>query len=351
MKRVIRFFLVLMLAGCLAGCAAQPKVSTETNEESQEGIQIGMSFDSFIIERWQKDRDVFVATAKEYGATVNVQNANGDVETQISQIEYLISKEIDVLVVVCIDSESLSDVIDKAKEKGIKVIAYDRLIMNTDIDLYISFDNEMVGQLMAKGLLNCPLEKKKVLMLTGPTADHNVSLVEKGFRSEIEKKGVSIVDVMYADAWKPELAADYIYEHPDMLEQVDAIMCGNDSIATTTIRTLAEKRLAGKLFVVGQDAELEACQRIVEGTQVMTVYKPVERLAQVAADCACQLAQGQEISITLEQGKLGTIDNGKTDVKSFLLEPIAVTKDNMENEIINSGFHMREDVYLNMPNR
>lgn len=334
--------LVMFLTGCGKAVAEQPKQHMPQGDQ----VQIGMSFDSFVIERWQKDRDVFVSTAKELGAEVNVQNANGDIDSQIEQIRYLISKKVDVLVVICIDSNSLSQVIQEAKAEGIKVIAYDRLIMDGNVDLYISFDNKEVGHLMGQAIASLDLPKKRVLMLTGPTADSNVSMVEAGFREVCEENGITIVDTMYADGWKAELAADYLYDHPDVLEDIDAIMCGNDNIATTVIRVLAEKRLAGKIQVVGQDADLEACQHIMEGTQVMTVYKPVERLAQASARYAVRLA-GREILPDVDQ----TISDGSHEVPCYVIEPIAVNKKNMDDTIIMSGFHLKEDVYLNVPKK
>lgn len=344
-KCIVYFGICILSLGMimLTGCEKQQQPQPDETSEAETAIEIGMSFDSYIIERWQRDRDVFVSTAKEHGAHVNVQNANGDVETQISQIRYLIAKKVDVIVIVCIDSESLSDVIAEAKSDGIKVIAYDRLIKNADVDLYISFDNEMVGSLMGEALVASSLPNKKVLMLSGPTTDNNVSMLDSGFETVMKKRGIEIVDRSHADGWKAELAADYIYEHPDVLDDIDGIMCGNDNIATMVIRALAEKRLAGKIKIVGQDADLEACQRIVEGTQVMTVYKPVEKLAQAAAIYACQLAKAGSI-----EGVEKTINDGIYEVPYVVLEPIAVNKDNMDETVIQSGFHLKEDVYLNV---
>ena len=333
--------------GLLAGCGSAEEQMRET-APADENIQIGLSFDSFVIERWQKDRDIFVSTAKEYGAEVNVQNANGDLEEQISQIEYLIDKQVDVIVIVAVDSDGLSEVVAKAKDKGIKVIAYDRLIKNADVDLYISFDNEKVGTLMGEALVSEELPNKKVLMLAGPTSDHNVSQIENGFRDVMEANDIEIADIMYADGWKAELASDYVNAHIEDMEEIDAIMCGNDMLATNVIRTLAENRLAGKIKIVGQDADLEACQRIVEGTQVMTVYKPVEKLAQRAAEYACQMALSTPISQNLEDGKYRTIFDGTYDVPCVVLEPISVDADNMKEVIIDSGFHFEEDVYRNV---
>ena len=158
----------------------------------------------------------------------------------------------------------------------------------------------------------------------------------------MDENDIEIVGSMHADGWKAELAYDYINEHPELLDGLDAIMCGNDGIATSTVRALAEKRLASKIRIVGQDAELEACQRIVEGTQVMTVYKPVEKQAQAAAVYACQLARGEGVQTDRKAY------DGTYDVPAVVLEPIAVNADNMQEVIINSGFHLKEEVYLNV---
>lgn len=334
--------LVLLLLFVLTGCG-KGQQETEDVMADEEKIQIGISFDSFVMERWQRDRDIFVSTAKESGAEVNVQNANGDPEEQIAQIEYFIEKKMDVIVIVSIEYEGLQDVIKRAQAQGIKVISYDRLIKNAGVDLYISFDNKKVGSLMAEALCEENPDAKKVWMLCGPTTDNNVSLVEKGFRKVMKEKNIEIEEIMYADGWHSELASSYIYENADRVGEVDGIMCGNDSLATATIHALSEQRLAGIIPVVGQDADLEACQRIVEGTQVMTVYKPVEKLAQTAAEYAVLMAQGKELPET------ETVFDGVYDVPYVVLDPIAVTKENMDEVIIGSGFHSKEEVYLNMP--
>lgn len=337
----------LLLCVLLTGCEAKESKSEQSNPEQDDKIQIGMSFDSFVIERWQRDRDVFVSTAKEMGAVVNVQNANGDVEKQREQIDYFINKGVDVIVIVCIDSESLKATVQKARDEGIKIIAYDRLVTNSNADLYITFDNEMVGTLMATALSDAVEDGGNVLMLGGSPLDNNVPLVESGFRSVCTRKNMEVIDAIHCDGWRAELAADYIYNNPDMVSKADAIMCGNDNLAGQVIRALAEKRLAGNVPVVGQDADLEACQRIVEGTQTMTVYKPVEKLAKRAAECAICLAKG----IPLADPDVTTISDGTYEIPYIGLQPIAVTKDNIDEVIIGSGFHLKEDVYLNVPNK
>lgn len=311
-------------------------------------IQIGMIFDTFVVERWQRDRDVFVSTAMDLGAEVNVQNANGDVDEQIALMEYFIKKKVDVIVVVPIESSALLDTIKRAKEKGIKVVSYDRLAIGAGVDLYVSCDNETVGRLMAEAMksqLNCG---DKVLMICGPNSDNNVSFVERGFKDGIEEAGLEIEAVYYTNEWHGEYAAEYIAGYIEQygakMQDVKGIMCGNDYLAGYVMSVLARERLAGKVCVVSQDGDLEACQRIVEGTQYMTVYKPVEKLAVEAAQASVSLARGEEVKTENQ------IHDGVYMIPYIKLEPVAVTQENMDEKIIESGFHLEEDVYLNKPN-
>lgn len=336
------FVASLFVIGC--GKTSQKDVAEESVKTDK--IRIGVTFDSFIIERWQRDRDVFVSMAKELGAEVNVQSANGDIDEQIRQIEYFIESDMDVIVIVCISSDGLEDAVKDAKDAGIKVIAYDRLIKNANVDLYISFDNSMVGDLMAQALIDAGIQDGgSVLMLGGDEADNNVPLIEAAFREKMMAHDITIVDSIHATGWRAETASEYLNQHTELLKQVDGIMCGNDNIASQVFRVLSEQRVAGSIFLVGQDADLEACQRIVEGTQTMTVYKPVEKLASSAAECAVWLAKGEELAGV----EVLSIHDGQYDVPYVKLDPVSVTVDNMDAVIINGGFHLREDVYLNTP--
>ena len=329
-----------MAASCMS-CASK-EVVPEVREDDGK-IEIGFTFDSFIIERWERDRDVFVSRAHELGAEVNVQNANGDVDTQISQIEYFIDKNVDAIVIVAVDCNALSNVIAKAHRAGIRVISYDRLISDANSDLYISFDNTEVGSLMAGSIISQIGKSGNILMINGPLTDTNVPAVIDGFKSQLIRTGITIEDTYYCNGWRPEYAFDfmnrYLADHEG--ENLDAIMCGNDSIAGQTIKALSEHQLAGQVVVTGQDADLDACQRIVEGTQYMTVYKPVEKLATRAADMTVEL---------ITKGYIETPDktnDGTYEVPYEKLEPIEVTSANMD-EVIIGTFHQRSEVYLNV---
>ncbi|MFV0466963.1 MAG: sugar ABC transporter substrate-binding protein [Lachnospiraceae bacterium] len=354
MKRSGRKLIIigLIAAVFLVGCYNEPAAVGNSTEHEQQSYQIGLSFDSFVIERWLRDRDAFVTTAEELGAEVNVQNANGSLTEQISQIEYFINKKMDVIVIVAVDCSGLGTAIEKAQKEGIKVISYDRLIQDVRTDLYISFDNEQVGEEMAASIVEQLPEGGNIACIMGPESDNNVFMVQQGFERIIaENPGVNIAYTQHCENWDADLAPQYAEEAIAQVENLAAIMCGNDDIATQVSKTLAEYRLAGNVVVVGQDADLAACQRIVEGTQTMTVFKHVEELAKIAANFAVELAKEEDISDStgsLDYYTTDQINNGQYNIPYYRLEPVVVTAENMDQVIIDSGFHEAGEVYLNV---
>lgn len=339
MKKILAILSVLSLLLC-AGCDT-PEIKDVTPTTKNEVCTIGLSFDSFVIERWTRDRDVFVSTANELGAEVNVQSAGGDVETQISQIEYFIDINVDAIVIITADATALTDVLKEAKSKGIPIVCYDRLVRDAGADLYISFDNEAVGKQMAQAICDNVGDGGTIVEIMGPESDYNVAQVMNGFDSVCDEHDMNISLKYNCDNWKPELAYEFVNENFDEISVADAIMCGNDALAGEAIHALAERGFAGQIYVTGQDGDLEACQRLVEGTQLVTVYKPVEKLARLAAECAVKLAAGEPLEDT------DSFFDGTQDIAYIAIEPSAVTRENLDEVIIDSGFHLREEVYLN----
>ena len=334
---------LMALALLMSGCGMPDQDGSPDVPPEEDTLEIGITFDSFVIERWQRDRDVFVAAAQELGADVNVQNANGSLEEQKRQIEYFIKKKVDVIVVVQVadDSGNLADEVADAHRAGIPVVAYDRQIMNASADLYISFDNEAVGRLMGEHMREHLGGEGQILQICGPMADNNVPQVMTGFEKAIAGSDISITLTEHAAGWLAETGFSVTSSYLGAMPEPDGIMCGNDSIAGQAIRALSEHRLAGGVCVVGQDADLDACQRIMEGTQCMTVYKPVEKLARRAAELAVDLAKGEKPQVDR------MISDGSDLVPYECLEPVAVTKDNMD-EIITGKYHEASDIYLNI---
>ena len=340
-RHALALLLALMLSLFSAACGGgQSESSKEPHGEDKP--LIGMSFDSFLIERWQRDRDVFVSTASELGAEVNVQIANGSSSEQIAQIEYFIKKDVDAIVVIAVDCYGLSDIVQKARDAGIYVISYDRLIMNAKSDLYISFDNEMVGTMMAEALVATLPHGGKILSICGSPSDQNVSQANIGFNAVIQKSDLTVVREEYAPNWLAETAYTTVNKAIADGLVFDGVRCGNDDLASQAFLALSEHRLASTVKLVGQDADLAACQRLVEGTQLMTVYKPVEKLAKEAAELVVKMVRGEMPQLT------DTIYDGTYDIPYKKLSPIMVTRENIDEEIIDGGFHRKEQVYLNL---
>ena len=315
-------------------------------DSSEKKIKIGLSMDSLRVERWRKDRDIFIEEAKKLGAEVIVQSADGDERRQNQQAENLITQGVDVLVVIPKDSVAAAQIVKSAHEEGIKVIAYDRLIKESNPDLYISFDNEQVGYLQAEYLLR-KKPKGNYFLLGGAPSDNNAQLLREGqlraLKPAIDKGDIKLVAEgnHWAVNWDP---SDALKKTEQVLTQVnnriDAVVASNDGTAGGVIQALEGQNLAGKVLVSGQDAELAACQRIVKGTQTMTVYKPIRLIAKEAAHAAVALAKGEEIEKAKQK-----VNNGKVDVPSILLTPIQVDKDNLDEVVIKDGFHSRDKVY------
>lgn len=314
---------------------------------AQDELVIGLSMDNLRLERWQHDRDIFVEKAEAMGAKVLVQSANGDDMVQLSQAENLITQGIDVLVVVPHNGKVMGSIVREAHANDVPVLAYDRMLMDCDVDYYLSFDNIRVGELQAQFLVDRQPSGKYFLLGGSPT-DNNAKLFRKGqmniIQPYIDQDKIEIVGDQWAKDWLPQEALSIIENALTANNNdIDVIVASNDSTAGGAIEALAEQGLAGKVLVSGQDADLAACQRIVEGTQTMTIYKPINNIATRGAEIAVNIAKGNDIKTN------GAINNGKYDVPSVLLTPIQVHQANMVKTVIADGFHSMEEVYKNIP--
>lgn len=307
-------------------------------------VRIGLSLDTLKEERWQRDRDRFVAKAKELGAEVYVQSANSDDTRQMQDVEALISRGVDVMVIVPHNGEAMAKAAGAAKKAGLPVLAYDRLIRDADIDLYLSFDNVRVGELQAKYLTDrLKGRKARIVRIYGSKTDNNAALFKQGqdnvLKPLVESGQIEVVFEDWALDWKPENAKKIVNAAITAKgREIDGILASNDGTAGGAIQALTEEGLAGKILVTGQDAELAACQRIMRGAQTMTIYKPLAKLADRAAEVAVAIGRRQVIVAN------GTVANGLKNVPSVLEDIVAVDKDNMADTVVKDGFHPAEDL-------
>ena len=350
--------IVLMLAvvGILAvggvvfySLRSAQKPSAAVNSGAKQ-IVIGFSMGTLQEERWQKDRDEFIKQAKVLGVSVDVQGANNDKDKQIFQAESMIAKGVNVLVIAPYDATSMTGVISDAHKAGIKVIAYDRLMTNSNVDYYVSFDNEKVGQLEAQSILDSVKDKLgkgnklKFAYIGGSTTDNNALLLKKGsfnlLQPLIDKGEIEIVVDKFSADWNPDVAYQNLKAYLDSTNgAIDAVVCANDGTAFGAIRALQEHNLAGKIPVSGQDAELAALQRIVLGIQTATVYKPIPKEDAAALDMAIKLANNEKLATNAK------VNDGKIDVPSVLLSPILVTKDNIADTVVKDNYHTSAEIY------
>ncbi len=307
---------------------------------SKEKPVIGLSLDTLKEERWQRDRDTFIAAAEKLGAKVIVQSANSDDTRQVRDVESLLSRGVDVLVIVPHNGAAMTRAVKSAVDAKVPVIAYDRLILNAPIDYYLTFDNVKVGEAQAGyAVARLPKDRPaRIVRIYGAPTDNNAKLFKQGqdniLQPLIQAGKIQVVHEDWALDWKPENAKKIMNAAVTKAgRNIDAVVVSNDGTAGGAIQALQEDGLAGKVLVTGQDADLAACQRILRGTQAMTVYKPLKNLATLAARVAVEVAQGKKPATT------GTLDNGAKAVPTILEKIVSVDKDNLHATVVADGFH------------
>jgi D-xylose transport system substrate-binding protein len=334
--------LVLVAAAVLVWIVASTNKNVVDDNTPKASVRIGFSLGTQLEERWQKDADLFTRKVQELGGTVDVQYSGEDSQRQILQAENMIIQGVKTLVVVTSDADATAVIVEKAHAAGVKVIGYDRMINKSDLDLFVTYDSREVGELEALEITRLT-PKGKIAYIGGSTTDNNAFLHKEGamkvLKPLIDRGDVQLVIDSFSPGWKPEEAYKTMKAYLASGKKIDAVVAANDGTAGGVIQALKEYNLAGKVPVSGQDADLSACQRIVQGTQAVTIYKPLATLASEAAIAAVDMARGKAPKTN------GTLNNKKIDVPSYFLQPVMVTKQNMDEVIIAGGFHTRAEVY------
>lgn len=314
----------------------------------EKRIKIGFSMDTLKEERWQRDHDAFQAHCDKLNVECIITVADNKADKQANDVDNLLTKQVDVLVIAPHDATQAASMVEKAKAQGVPVISYDRLINSDKIDLYISHQVPVIGKKIAEyALANKP--KGNYVMVYGASTDNNASIMKKAelevLQSAIDRKDINIVAEEFVADWKPELALNFAENALTRNgDKVDAFVVSNDGMAGGVVSALENRKLAGKVLVTGQDAALDALQRIAEGKQSMTVYKPIIPLASGAVEAAIKLAKKEKLDT-----KPFMNDVLKKEVPSILLEVTSVDRDNLMATVIKDGFAKYEDVYKNIP--
>lgn len=303
--------------------------------------------DTLNIERWNKDKALFIEKVEALGGIALVEIAEGDPQLQIEQAQMLLKKGVDVLVVIPVDLDKAGEIVKIAHDEDVKVISYDRLIKNAPVDYYISTDNVNIGEIQADYLSRIT-SKGKYALVGGSKTDYNAFLLHLGWMNVlqplVERGDIEIVLEEFANAWTHQegyrIISKFLKENNDCLDCLDAVIAGNDALASGVIKALEEHNLLKKVLVAGQDADVDALKNILAGFQTITVYKPIESLTNASAEFAIQIANDQP---SIHTGV--TVNNGKYLVPSVLLPSQVIHKNNIKMTVISEGFVTEQEIY------
>ena len=292
------------------------------------------------------DRPMFEAKVKALCADCEIIYSNADqkADQQQNQADAALTNGAKVMVLDPVDSASAASIVAKAKSQNVPVISYDRLITNADVDYYISFDNEKVGQLQGQALVDKLKEDGKssgtVVMINGAPTDNNAKLFKKGAHTVLDSSGFKVGKEYDTPDWSPDKAQDEMEQAITALgkDGFDGVYAANDGTGGGAIAAMKSQGIKpGDRPTTGQDAELAAIQRILAGEQYMTIYKPIRPEAEAAAELAVNLVNGDKAAADALAKK--TENNGQKDVPSIIFDPVVVTKDNVKDTIVKDNFH------------
>lgn len=353
----LKLLVFLAFAILLSACVQTPNNNATSNApaankpaDPNKKIKIGFSMDTVKEERWQRDRTAFEEHCKKMNVECIITVANNRAEVQANDVENLLTQKIDVLVIAPNNATQAASMVEKAKAQGVPVISYDRLINSDKIDLYISHQVPVIGKKIAEyALANAP--EGNYVMVYGSSTDNNAEIMKTEqlavLKPATDSGKIKIVADQNITDWKPEEALKFAENAlTQQNDNIKAFVVSNDGMAGGVISALEKKGLAGKILVTGQDAQKDALQRIAEGKQTMTVYKPIIPLANGAVEAAIKIAKKEQL--TDAKPFTAKIGDKSLTVQAILLEVTVVDKNNLLTTVIKDGYVTYDDVYVNV---
>lgn len=348
MKKISAFLILtlLFISACVNAPTDQTKNSSANQTTKKDGkIKIGFSMDT-LKEHWVKDKELIEKRASELGAEVMVSVAESNDEKQIKQVDDFLTKGVDVLIIAPHNGLVMASAVEKAKKQGVPVVAYDRMIQSDEVDVLVSHLHSTAGQMQAEYALKNASKGNYVLIYGAPT-DNNANIM-KGVQNEVlkpavDKGDIKIVADQHAKDWSPEealkIAENALTQNNN---NVVAFVCSNDGTAGGAIQAIKARGLTGKVIVTGMDAQIDGLQRIAQGEQSMTVYKPIQPLAYAAVESAVKLAKGEKLETTK------TMKAVNKEIPFVFIEPKVVDKSNLM-DVVKDGYQKYEDIFVNIP--
>jgi D-xylose transport system substrate-binding protein len=330
----------------LLGAALLASAGLTSLAAMAKDVTVGVSWSNFQEERWGKwDEPAIKAALAAKGAKYISADAQGSPTKQLTDVESLISKGANVLIILAMDSEAILPAVKKAADEGIPVIAYDRLIESPNV-LYITFDNVGVGRMMAKAI-QAAKPAGNYAFIKGDKGDPNANFLFSGItevlKPAMDAGKIKNVGESYSDGWKPDNAQKNMEQIlTKNNNKVDAVVSENDGMAGGVVAALSAQGMAGSVPVSGQDGDHAAINRIALGTQTISIWKDARDLGKISGEAAVDLASGKKVTdIAMVKPFLGGAKGVK--VNGILLTPLAVTKDNL-NVIVDKGWITKEEV-------
>ncbi len=344
----------MLAAGSMAACTNKngSSGSDGTTNTVQAGagpgkIGVILPDDGTTSQRWKTEDPKYLKAAFDAaGVPVDIQNAKGDKTRFLQLTDQMIASGVKVLIIVSLDSPSGKVALDKARAAGVQTIDYDRLTLNGGAQYYVSFDNVKVGELQGKELVSC-LEGKKtpvVAEVNGAPSDNNATLFKEGYDSVLQLKYDNASYIkgpdQAVDDWDNVLAGKIFQQMYQQWPSISGVVAANDGVANAVIEVLRKAKMNGKIPVTGQDATVQGLQNVLSGDQCMTVYKAIKPEAQAAATLAIALYKHQPVttqSINLNITLIKDPVSGDK-VKFISLDPVAVTRNNIQQTVIHDNF-------------
>jgi D-xylose transport system substrate-binding protein len=303
--------------------------------------RIGFILSTMQEERYQRDKKVFEETVKKMGGEVVFASCNNSEQTQAAEVDNLLSKGIDALVIQPVNGDTATAFVKQAKRDQVKVIAYDRLIKKADLDAYITEDSMKVGALQAEAAVKFTKGKGNYVILMGQ-AGHSVAEARTAGILSVLKRypDIKIVLKQYHPGWSPKLAMETIENVlTTQKNNIQAILANNSGMAHGAVQALEEQKLTGKVFVAGADADLASIQNIVAGKQQFEVMISINDMARRAGEVAMELAQGKAVTAD------SMVSNGLKEVTTINTPVFGIDRDQVEARIVKTGFHPASAVY------
>ncbi len=315
--------------------------------QSGNAVKIGFLYTSPNTERYVKEANYFKQHAQSLGADVIVGHGEGDEAKQYNKAIEMFDQGIEALTIISVNSNTAAAIVREGHSRGIKVIAYNRLIKNCDLDLYIAGDNVELGKIMVGEILKVK-PRGKAIILGGDKYDRNAIELQASIKKELQPlKDRGEIEILYETFIEEWSAANAAFELKQFMsytgEVPDIIFAGFDGIADACVKVLEEREIISKVYITGQDAELRGVKNILAGKQQMTAFHPLKQIAEQAAELVLKMLENEN---ELNKANLSYTNNGQKDVPTLKVVSIAVTKENLNKVLIEeSGFYTKEEVY------